>query len=255
MRENTVLKKLRDGKPSIGSWLTLDSPLVAGIMAQAGFDWVMIDTEHGTMDYQGMLSAIHAMLPTPTIPLVRVAWNDCALIKRALDAGAMGILVPMVMNKEEAKMAVEAVRFPPIGRRSFGGLAVRVFYGEDYFSEANKEILLALQIEHIEAVDRVEEICQVQGFDLIFIGPNDLASSMGLLGTPFKENPRWWEAVERVLKVANEMNKPVGIHAVSSNEVRFYIQKGFRFVALSTDAQLLRQTLDECLASLRIETL
>lgn len=251
MRENTVLRKLEKGKPSIGSWLTLDSSLAAGIMARAGFDWLMIDTEHGTMDYQGMLTAIQATLSTPTIPLVRVAWNDGALIKRALDAGAMGILVPMVMSAEEAKMAVEAVRFPPKGRRSFGGLAVQVFYGDDYFLQADREILLAVQIEHIEAVPQTEEICQVEGVDLIFIGPNDLASSMGLLGTPFKENPRWREAVERVLRVASEAGKPVGIHAVSPEEVKYYIRQGFRFLALSTDAQFLRKALGECLASLK----
>jgi len=242
---------LREGKPSIGSWLTLDSSLVAGIMARTGFDWLMIDTEHGTMDYKGMLSAIQAILPTPTVPLVRVAWNDGALIKIALDAGAMGVLIPMVMNKEEAKMAVEAVRFPPMGRRSYGGLAVQIFYGEDYFPRANEEILLALQIEHIEAVGRCEEICEVEGFDLIFIGPNDLASSMGLLGTPFKENPDWQKAVERVLRTAKEMGKPVGIHATSTEEVKHFIQKGFQFVALSTDAQLLRQSLKECVDKLK----
>lgn len=251
MRENSILKKLKEGKPTVGSWLTLDSPLVAGIMARAGFDWVMIDTEHGTMDYHGMLSAIQAMLSTPTIPLVRVAWNDGALIKRALDAGAMGVLIPMVMNEEEAKKAVEAVRFPPLGRRSFGGLAVQVFYGEDYFPKANEEILLALQIEHIEAVERTKEICEVPGVDLIFIGPNDLASSMGLLGTQFKINPQWQEAVEKVLRICRERRKPVGIHAVSPDEVNIYIQKGFQFVALSTDAQLLYHTLKNCLKSLR----
>ncbi|MBC7327211.1 hypothetical protein H5T87_03735 [bacterium] len=251
MRDNTVLRKLREGKPTVGSWLTLDSSLVAGIMARVGFDWLMIDTEHGTMDYSDMLSAIQAILPTTTTPLVRVAWNDGALIKRALDAGAMGVLIPMVMNGDEARFAVEAVRFPPQGRRSYGGLAVQTFYGEDYFPRANEEILLSVQIEHIEAVQRAEEICEVEGIDLVFIGPNDLASSLGLLGTPFKENTLWQDAVKRILKVGREKGKPMGIHAVSTEEVERYIEQGFLFVALSTDAQILRQACSNLLKSLK----
>ncbi|MGC8832995.1 MAG: HpcH/HpaI aldolase family protein, partial [Armatimonadota bacterium] len=196
MQENTVLKKLKEGKPTIGSWVTLDSPLAAGIMARTGLDWVVVDTEHGALGYKEMLAAIHAVLLTPAVPIVRTTWSDTALIKRALDAGAMGILVPMVMTPNEAEQAVEAVRFPPKGRRSIGGLAAQTLHGDDYFAAANEQILLAVQIEHKDAVELAEEICRVEGVDLVFVGPYDLAASMGLLNCRFKNHPSWQEAVQ-----------------------------------------------------------
>ncbi|MCS7192787.1 MAG: aldolase/citrate lyase family protein [Armatimonadetes bacterium] len=243
MRENLTLAKLKEGKATLGCWLTIGSPVVAAIMARCGFDWLIIDTEHGSVGYDSMLVCVHEILATNTTPIVRVAWNDAALIKRALDAGAMGILVPMVMNSEEAKRAVDAAKFPPKGARSVGGFVAQIFHGEDYPSKANEQILVAVQIEHIDAVKRAKEICSVDGVDVVFIGPNDLAASIGLIGKPFRENPQWQSAVQKVLEIANEMGKAAGLQCGTVEEGKERLKQGFRFLAVSSDARLLHQSL------------
>ena len=251
MRENSVLRKLRNGKVTLGSWVCLNSSIGAAIMAKSGWDWLVIDAEHGVIDYRDMVEAIQAILATQTVPIVRVTWNDPALIKRALDAGAMGILVPMVMNAEEARRAVEAVRFPPEGKRSVVGVAAEVLHGESYLERANREILLAVQIEHKDTAERADEICRVSGVDVVFIGPYDLAASMGLLGTNFKRNPAWQEMVQKVLNAAQEAGKPAGIHAQSVEEAEIYLRQGFRFLAVGSDVQFLRSAVNSTLSELK----
>jgi 2-keto-3-deoxy-L-rhamnonate aldolase RhmA len=182
---------------------------------------------------------------------VRVAWNDVALIKRALDTGALGILVPMVMNADEAKRAVDAAKFPPQGARSVGGFLAQLWHGDDYFVAANDHILVAVQVEHHEAVRQVREICRVDGVDVVFVGPNDLAASLGLTGTPFRDNSRWQAAVQAVVDAANEFGKAAGIQTASADEARQRFAQGFRFVAVSSDARLLHQTLQQTVATVR----
>ncbi len=245
------MRKLKEGKSTLGSWICLNSPLIANVMAEAGFEWLTIDTEHGVMDYREMVEMIRAILSTQTVPIVRVAWNDPSLIKRALDAGAMGIIVPMVMSAEEAIKSVEAVRFPPKGKRSVVGVAAEILHGSDYIELANEQILLAVQIEHIDAVACADEICAVEGVDVIFIGPYDLAASMGLLGTEFKQNFNWKSAVQKVLDSARKAKKAAGIHAQTVEEAISYIRQGFQFVALGSDIQFLRFAVDLIASELR----
>lgn len=251
MKENIVMRKLKEGKSTLGSWICLNSPLIANVMAEAGFEWLTIDTEHGVMDYREMVEMIRAILSTQTVPIVRVAWNDPSLIKRALDAGAMGIIVPMVMSAEEAIKSVEVVRFPPKGKRSVVGVAAEILHGSDYIELANEQILLAVQIEHIDAVACADEICAVEGVDVIFIGPYDLAASMGLLGTDFKQNFNWKSAVQKVLDSARKAKKAAGIHAQTVEEAISYIRQGFQFVALGSDIQFLRFAVDLIASELR----
>ncbi len=251
MKENIVMRKLKEGKSTLGSWICLNSPLIANVMAEAGFEWLTIDTEHGVMDYREMVEMIRAILSTQTVPIVRVAWNDPSLIKRALDAGAMGIIIPMVMSAEEAIKSVEAVRFPPKGKRSVVGVAAEILHGSDYIELANEQILLAVQIEHIDAVACADEICAVEGVDVIFIGPYDLAASMGLLGTEFKQNFNWKSAVQKVLDSARKAKKAAGIHAQTVEEAISYIRQGFQFVALGSDIQFLRFAVDLIASALR----
>lgn len=251
MKENIVMRKLKEGKSTLGSWICLNSPLIANVMAEAGFEWLTIDTEHGVMDYREMVEMIRAILSTQTVPIVRVAWNDPSLIKRALDAGAMGIIIPMVMSAEEAIKSVEAVRFPPKGKRSVVGVAAEILHGSDYIELANEQILLAVQIEHIDAVACADEICAVEGVDVIFIGPYDLAASMGLLGTEFKQNFNWKSAVQKVLDSARKAKKAAGIHAQTVEEAISYIRQGFQFVALGSDIQFLRFAVDLIASELR----
>ncbi|MGQ9519846.1 MAG: HpcH/HpaI aldolase family protein [Candidatus Fervidibacter sp.] len=251
MRENLTLKKLREGKATVGCWLTIGSPTIATIMSRCGFDWLVIDTEHGAVGYDSMLVCIHEILATETTPIVRVAWNDATLIKRALDAGAMGVLVPMVMNAEEARRAVDAAKFPPKGIRSVGGFIAQLLHGNDYPLAANNQILVAVQIEHIEAVKRANEICAVEGVDVVFVGPNDLAASMGLIGTPFRENPQWQAAVQAVLDAANEAGKAAGLQCGTVEEGKERLDQGFRFVAVSSDARFLHLSLKQVVKALK----
>ncbi|MER3501171.1 MAG: hypothetical protein C4295_06780 [Candidatus Fervidibacterota bacterium] len=251
MRENTTLTKLRKGEATIGCWLTIGSPVVAAVMGRCGLDWVVIDTEHGAVGYDAMLMCASELLATETTPIVRVGANDATLIKRALDTGAMGILVPMVMNAEEAKRAVDAAKFPPTGVRSVGGFVAQLLHGDDYPLCANEQILVAIQIEHIEAVKRAPEICRTEGVDVVFIGPNDLAASLGLIGTPFRENPIWQDAVRRVVEAAKEAGKAAGIQCGSVEEGKERLRQGFRFVAVSSDARLLHQNLCQVAETLR----
>lgn len=253
MRENLTLTKLKRGEKTIGCWLTIGSPVVAAIMARSGFDWLVIDTEHGAVSYDSMLVCVHEILATETTPIVRVAWNDAVLIKRALDTGAMGILVPMVMNADEAKKAVDYAKFPPKGSRSVGGFVAQVLHGEDYPVAANDQVMVIVQIEHLNAVERAKEICAVEGVDVVFIGPNDLAASMGLAGTPFRENPQWQAAIQTVLDAANEMNVATGIMCGTVEEARERLKQGFRFVAISSDARFLHLSLRQAVKALRDE--
>ncbi|MFA4015192.1 MAG: hypothetical protein RUDDFDWM_000270 [Candidatus Fervidibacterota bacterium] len=239
VRHNIVKEKLKRGEVTIGSWISLGSPTASLMMARCGFDWLVIDTEHGQIGYEAMLNCIQAICLTECIPFVRVAWNDPALIKRALDAGALGIVVPMVCSADEAASAVRATFFPPKGVRSAGGALAQSLHGHDYFKKANEEICLIVQIEHFIAVERAREILSVDGVDGCFIGPNDLAASLGLLHTNFRQESRWVEAVEHVLHTATALGKPAGIHCVDVSEAIERISQGFKFVAISSELRLM----------------
>lgn len=234
MRKNKVKERLESGIPSVGSWLNLASPFAAEYMAHIGWDWLVVDTEHSPIDMETTAHCFQAICTTDTIPMARVAWNSPVLMKRLLDAGAMGLVVPMVNSPEEAELAVKAMKYPPEGIRSIGGGRCRL-YGDDYQERANEEILVIVQIEHINAVKRAEEILSVKGVDACFIGPNDLAGSMGIKpGSPEHE-----EAIQAVLKAAKDKGVAPGIHVFSADEANRRIDQGFLFIAVSSDVGFL----------------
>ena len=203
-------------------------------MAHHGWDWIVVDTEHSPADIFTTNSRFQAICTTDAIPMARVAGNDFILIKKLLDAGAMGIVVPMVNSADEAARAVQAMKYPPAGIRSAGGGRANL-YGPDYQQAANNEIAVILQIEHIKAVESVHEILQVEGVDACFIGPVDLSKSMGCaIGSQEHE-----EAVQTVLSAAKELGVPPGIHCGSARDVNMRIDQGFRFMALSSDVGFL----------------
>jgi len=240
VKKNRVKELWHEGKAAVGTWLALGSPLVAEVIAHIGFDWVLIDTEHGTIDIETTQSIIQAMSATATVPIVRVAWNDPALIKRALDAGAYGLLIPMVNTREEATRAVQASRYPPVGIRSYGGPRVRLYGGVDYFEHANEEIAVIVQIEHIDAVSHIDEILSVEGIDAWFIGPQDLAASMGVKLGLDNPDPRHVEVVNKVLAAGKKHHIPGGILVGSPEAVNQRIAQGFQFIAISSDEGFLR---------------
>lgn len=237
---NRVKTLLREGKPTLGVVMTLPSPPAAEILARAGFDWMWIDLEHSPIDLETADRMIQAMQGTETVPIVRVAWNLHWLAKPVLDMGAKGVIMPWVNSKPEAVDAVQALRYPPEGVRGVGASVAARRWGlptSEYLKVANQEILAILQIENIEAVNRIDEILTVPGIDLIFIGPNDLSASMGLLGQT--THPRVEEAIQKVLAATKKAKIPAGILGFSPNEANRRIEQGFQFIAVASDAGLL----------------
>lgn len=239
MKKNIVKEKLAAGLPSVGSWLTLSSSLVAEYLAHVGFDWLVVDDEHSPTGFETTVHCFQAICTTDTMPMARVAWNDPATIKRLLDAGAMGLVIPMVNSAQEARQAVAAMRYPPQGVRSMGGSGRVTAYGADYFTRANDEILCVVQIEHIDAVRAADEILCVQGVDACFVGPQDLGASMGYPPGEQTKHPEFEDAIQCVLQAAKRAGRPAGIHVQSPEDANKRIQQGFRFVALSMDKNFL----------------
>jgi 4-hydroxy-2-oxoheptanedioate aldolase len=181
MRPNAVKKKLKAGQPSVGTWLSLGSITASRFMARAGFDWLTVDIEHSLVDWETATHMFASIADAGCVPLSRVPANRHDHIKRVLDNGAMGVVVPMVNSRAEAEAAVAACLYPPRGNRSVGGSVHALNFGTsaaDYYQKADDELLIVLQCEHIQAVEDAERIFSVPGIDAIFVGPNDLAASM-----------------------------------------------------------------------------
>lgn len=232
--------------PQIGLWVCSGSPLVAEIMAGSGAQWLLIDAEHSPNSLESVLAQLHAVHGYDVLPMVRLPWNDTVLIKQYLDLGAQNLLIPMVNDAEQAKAAAAAVRYPPHGVRGVGSALARAARWNripDYLARADETISLTVQIETGEAVGNVEEILAVDGVDGIFIGPSDLAASMGLLGQ--QEHPDVRAAVERCIDAACKAGKPAGVNAFVEATARHYIERGARFVLVGADVAILARSSEE----------
>ncbi len=236
--------KLRNNKLTIGSWITIEHTSVAEIMAGAGFDWLTVDMEHSAIELAQAQSLIQVIGLSGVVPLVRVGNNDKNLIKRVMDAGAHGVIVPMVNTKEDAMNAVSAVKYPPLGTRGVG-LARAQGYGvsfEKYRDWVKKNSVVIAQIEHIDAVENLEEILDVAGVDGIMVGPYDLSGSIGKPGK--FDDPQVKAALSRVLKVCGRKRKTAGFHVIppNSGKLNEKIRDGYRFLAFSLDTLFLGRT-------------
>jgi 4-hydroxy-2-oxoheptanedioate aldolase len=230
----------------IGLWVCSGSALVAEIMAGSGAQWLLIDTEHSPNSLESVLAQLHAVHGYDVLPMVRLPWNDVVLIKQYLDLGAQNLLIPMVNDAEQARAAVAAVRYPPHGVRGVGSALARAARWNripDYLARADETISLTVQIETGEAVANVEEILAVDGVDGIFIGPSDLAASMGLLGQ--QEHPEVRAAVEHCIDAARQAGKPAGVNAFVEATARHYIERGARFVLVGADVAILARSSEE----------
>jgi 4-hydroxy-2-oxoheptanedioate aldolase len=240
MRANHVRRRLQAGEPSIGTWLSLPSPEAAEYVSRLGFDWLTVDAEHNPIDIRTLAQMFAAMAASGTAPMVRIPWNSGENFKRVLDAGAWGVVVPMVKTREEAERAVEAARYYPEGDRSVGGGRAPISFdttGEHYLRNANNEILVVLQIEHIRGVENADAILSVPGVDACFIGPNDLAASMGLgLGVPLEsDDPALNEAIYAIRDACLRNGVAPGIHTSGAAGVNQRIAEGFQFCALASE--------------------
>ncbi len=236
MRPNTVKQKWREGKPAIGGWCSIPSSTTAEVMAHQGFDWVCIDTQHGLIDYTTALPMLQAISTTATMPFVRVPWNEPSIIMKYLDAGAYGLIIPMIETRADAEAVVHAARYAPMGQRSFGPARATLYAGADYGEHANEEIALAVMIETPKALENLDEIAQVQGIDALYIGPSDLSQALGLGPRYNADNPKHAEAVTRVRQAAEKHGKVPGIHTSGSALTSRYIREGFKMILLTADS-------------------
>lgn len=237
---NKVREKLRAGQPSIGCFLGLGSPNVAELMAHAGFEWLVIETEHNGLDSAEIEHMLRAVNTTSTVPLVRVPSSNPVYIQRALDMGAMGIVVPMVRTAEEAAAIVSATRYPPDGARSFGPLRASnyTFDNADYLRRANDNIIVSLILETKEAVANLDAICAVPGVDAIYLGPFDLCLSMGL--DPIAQpHPEIEAVMKKMIEVAGKTGVAAGLGAGTPEALLAARAQGFTLLGYGTDYALL----------------
>jgi 4-hydroxy-2-oxoheptanedioate aldolase len=248
---NRFKRRLQAGESQIGLWVTLPGGSVAEALAGAGFDWLLLDTEHSPADPITVLDQLQAIAPYPVSALVRPAWNDPVLIKRFLDVGAQTLLVPYVQTPEEAEAAVAATRYPPHGVRGVSTLTRATRWGRvtDYMARAAAELCLLVQVETAEALAQIEAIAAVEGVDGIFIGPSDLAASLGHPGQP--AHPDVTAAVEDAVRRIVATGTPAGILTPDPAFARRCLALGTTFTGVGIDAALLARGADALAASFR----
>tara|TARA_B100001971_G_scaffold26744_1_gene21127 strand:- start:265 stop:1032 length:768 start_codon:yes stop_codon:yes gene_type:complete len=241
MRENRVKSIWAGGGAVVNGWLAIPNTFSAETMANTPYDSVTVDTQHGMVDFPDAVAMFGAMSAYAPTPFARVPWNDPAAIMKLLDAGAYGIICPMINTVEECERFVGACRYAPTGYRSFGPARGLLYGGSDYAAEANSTITTMAMIETEQAVANLDEILAVDGLDGIYVGPNDLAISLGNPPNPEPTAPNVVKAVETIVKVARDRGLGAGIHCPSGASARDKIEKGFNFVTIANDARLLAQ--------------
>ncbi len=227
---NRLKKRLQGGELLIGTLVGLGHMDVAEILSRLGFDWLFLDAEHSPLSFETMQQMMQVMSTTDCVPVVRPQWNDPVQIKRILDIGAYGVMVPWVNTREEAESAVSACKYPPEGIRGFGPRRAARF-DPDYFRTANQEILVVVLIETELALSNLDEILSVPGVDACFIGPYDLSCNLGFGVPPKWDNPDYLAAIDKILEISRKHEKPAGIYA-TLDILEWAIGKGFRFLAV-----------------------
>jgi len=236
MFKNLLKEKIKAGKKTAGAWVQLASPFTAEIFSSAGFDWLMLDMEHAPGDILTLVSQVHAMKGTDSVPLVRTPWNDFVAIKKILDAGAQGVLIPYVNSKEEAELAVKTCKYPTEGIRGVAGSPRAAGYGMNignYLQRANDEIFIMIAVETPEAVKNLDEILEVEGLDGIFIGPMDLASSMGYFGNPAE--PKVQAAIKEIEAKVFASDKVLATTTGTWEGAQALYERGYGMLMLMAD--------------------
>jgi 4-hydroxy-2-oxoheptanedioate aldolase len=236
---NNFKRALAAGKPQIGLWLSMTSPVATEVVAGAGFDWVLVDMEHSANDLVDVAAHLRAAVGGSAEPVVRVPWNEPVLVKRLLDAGARSLLFPFVQSADEASRAVAATRYPPKGIRGVAGTTRANRYGrvKDYPERVEGELCVLVQVETQQALGEIEAIAAIDGIDGLFIGPADLSASMGYIGD--WQRPEIWQAIIAAGQRIRKAGKAPGFLSVREDECRKVLDAGFQFVAVGSDVAIL----------------
>jgi len=239
--KNLLKEKLYSGKTSLGTWITIGSPDVVDTLKLLPLDWFLLDLEHSYFSIETARNTMLALLDTKIVPLVRVGESDQYLIKRVLDIGAYGILVPLVNTAEDAEKVVNYSKYPPLGSRGVGPVRA-ASYGnnlKDYVTTANDEILVGVQIETTQALANAEAIAATKGVDLVFVGPSDLTMSLGLVTD--RGNQKVIDSMQSVVKICERLGKIPGTLASTADEAKKWQRLGYRFISLGSDSKYLYQ--------------
>tara|TARA_B100000678_G_scaffold124176_1_gene103936 strand:- start:295 stop:1077 length:783 start_codon:yes stop_codon:yes gene_type:complete len=239
MRTNRILSHIKEGTGVVNGWLSLPCGFSAEVMAHQGWDSLTIDMQHGLIDYPQLVEMLTAISTTPTVPLVRVPSLESGLIMKVLDAGAYGVIAPLINSAEDARALVAACRYPPLGVRSFGPHRAMLYAGNDYVTHANHELLVLAMIETREGVANLEDILAVEGLDGIYIGPADLALSHGKTPGFDHDDGELDAIIQRLVDGCRQQGKIVGIHNGSAAHAREMLARGCDLVTVSSDARML----------------
>ena len=251
MRENRLRSLWQEGKAAVNGWLAIANSFSTEVMAHQGWDTLTIDLQHGVIDYPAMVTMLQAISTTPTVPVVRVPWLEPGIIMKSLDAGAYGIICPMVNTREEAQKLVAYTNYAPRGTRSFGPVRALYYGGADYPEKANDSIVRFAMIETAQALDNLDSILSVEGLDAIYIGPSDLSLALGCKPAFDDVDPPVAQAIDHILARAQAHGVKAGIHNGRPDVALARIAKGFSFVTVASDAHLLASGSQQILTAMR----
>lgn len=251
MRENRIRALWKAGRPVINGWLHIPNAYAAETMAHQGWDSLTVDMQHGLADYADTVGMFTAISTTDTVPMVRVPWNEPGIIMKVLDAGAYGVICPMVNSREDAQRFVAAANYPPLGARSFGPNRALLYSGADYARHANDTVVTFAMIETLQALDHLDAILSVGGLDAIYIGPSDLSLALGCTPTLDDVDPPVEDAIAHILARANAHGIVAGIHNGLATTAQRRLAQGFRFVTVGSDARLMAMAAKQTVQTMR----
>ncbi|MEP7281256.1 MAG: aldolase/citrate lyase family protein [Rubrivivax sp.] len=251
MRENRLRTLWKADQTAVNGWLAVPNSFSAEVMAHQGWDTLTIDLQHGVVDYAAMVTMLQAISATPTVPVVRVPWLEPGILMKTLDAGAYGVICPMINTREDAQRLVAWTSYAPRGTRSFGPVRALLYGGADYPQHANDTIVRFAMIETAQALDNLDDILSVEGLDAIYIGPSDLSLSLGCRPVFDDVDAKAAEAIAHILERATAHGLKAGIHNGVPEGALARSQMGFRFVTVSSDARLLAAGSQQILARMR----
>jgi len=251
MRENRLRTLWAEGRAAVNGWLAIPSSFSAEVMAHQDWDSLTIDLQHGVIDYQAAVTMLTAISTTSTVPVIRVPWLEPGILMKALDAGAYGVICPMVNTRDDAARLVAYTNYAPRGTRSFGPIRALLYAGADYPQHADRTIVRFAMIETAQALDNLDAILSVEGLDAIYIGPSDLSLALGCKPAFDEVDPPVAAAIEHILERAKAHGVVAGIHNGSPEAARARVARGFRFVTIGSDARLMAAGAQQVLASMR----